>query len=75
MTVEQLRRRIEFHLSTAAMFTERREPGMARSFKELANKYADELDRREPPCTAGTVPVQSSELPSEPGDSAGTAEL
>lgn len=74
MTVPQLKRRIAFHLAAVATFEQMREPSMARSFKELVNKYADELDRREPPsCTAGIVPESSIELPNEPSDSVDTA--
>ncbi len=74
MTVRELKNRINCHLEAAALFTQHREPSMARAFKELANKYADELDRREPPCTAGIDPASSIEHPSELSDSVDTAE-
>lgn len=46
MKVESLQARIRIHESTAAMYQEREELGMARKFRELADLYRRELEKR-----------------------------
>ena len=46
MTVEQLEARIRIHLSTFEMFKERGEFGTAKTFRQLAAVYQNELDNR-----------------------------
>ncbi len=52
MTEAQLRWRIDWHVNFAEMFRSKNETGMAREFIELANIYADELERRGLPVDA-----------------------
>ena len=46
MTTAQLEARIRIHLSTAEVFDRNNEPGMAKQFREMAEKYLAELAER-----------------------------